>query len=305
MTGFRGFLVKKKKWIVILTVLLVLGGVALVAAKSKDKDKSDPKAENTPFRLGKVQAEDLQVSVREVGVVDPVTKVDVKSAVSGRVISLKVREGAIVKQGDVLAEIEPDVNQAQLLSDVQASVQGRRAEAPGRRARLHDAEGAVRTGPGRPRRVPLLPDQARPGRRGSPRCADALPDRRGPRHPDLRQRLLSERARRIADGGSRDQEGRRARRDCDLRRLLVQRRHGYLHGRRPEVAHHPRQLERGRHRQGPRRPACARHPRRLSAEDLHRQSHVRRSVGRARREDQGLQDRGHAGRAGRPRSAPA
>jgi RND family efflux transporter MFP subunit len=103
-------------------VLLVLGGVALVAAKSRDKDKSDPKAENTPFRLGKVQAEDLQVSVREVGVVDPVTKVDVKSAVSGRVISLKIREGAIVKQGDVLAEIEPDVNQAQLLSDVQASV---------------------------------------------------------------------------------------------------------------------------------------------------------------------------------------
>jgi RND family efflux transporter MFP subunit len=122
MTGFRGFLVKKKKWILILTVLLVVGGVALVAAKSRDKDKSDPKAENTPFRLGKVQAEDLQVSVREVGVVDPVTKVDVKSAVSGRVISLKIREGAIVKQGDVLAEIEPDVNQAQLLSDVQASV---------------------------------------------------------------------------------------------------------------------------------------------------------------------------------------
>src|SRR5262245_56522965 len=121
MTGFRGFLVKKKKWIVILTIILVVGGVALVAAKSRDKDK-DPKTENTPFRLGKVQAEDLQVSVREVGVVDPVTKVDVKSAVSGRVISLKVREGAVVKQNDVLAEIEPDVNQAQSLSDVQASV---------------------------------------------------------------------------------------------------------------------------------------------------------------------------------------
>jgi RND family efflux transporter MFP subunit len=111
--------VKKKKWIGILVVLLALGGVAFMKAKS---GKNDPKAENTPFRLGKVQAEDLQVSVREVGVVDPVTKVDVKSAVSGRVIALKVREGAVVKQGDVLAEIEPDVNQAQSLSDVQASV---------------------------------------------------------------------------------------------------------------------------------------------------------------------------------------
>jgi RND family efflux transporter MFP subunit len=120
--GLRGFLVKRKKWIAILTVVLVLAGAALVAAKGKDKDKSDPKADNTPFRLGKVQAEDLQVSVREVGVVDPVTKVDVKSAVSGRVIALKVREGAVVKSGDVLAEVEPDVNQAQSLSDVQASV---------------------------------------------------------------------------------------------------------------------------------------------------------------------------------------
>ena len=111
---------KRKKWIAILTVILALGGVALVAAKSKDK--GDPKAENSPFRLGKVQAEDLQVSVREVGVVDPVTKVEVKSVVSGRVLSLSVREGAVVKAGDVLATIEPDVNQAQSLSDVQASV---------------------------------------------------------------------------------------------------------------------------------------------------------------------------------------
>jgi RND family efflux transporter MFP subunit len=112
--------VRKKKWVAIFTVALVLAGVALVAAKSKDK--ADPKADSTPFRLGKVQAEDLQVSVREVGVVDPVTKVDVKSVVSGRVLTLKVREGAIVQRGDVLAEIEPDVNQAQSLSDVQASV---------------------------------------------------------------------------------------------------------------------------------------------------------------------------------------
>jgi RND family efflux transporter MFP subunit len=114
--------VKKKKWVVLLVLAAVVAGAAIIAAKGRDKkDIKDP-AENTPFRLGKVQAEDLQVSVREVGVVDPVTKVDVKSAVSGRVIALKIREGAVVRSGDVLAEIEPDVNQAQSLSDVQASV---------------------------------------------------------------------------------------------------------------------------------------------------------------------------------------
>ena len=105
----------KKRWIWGAVILVVAGG-AIVAARGRDKGKD--KAPPNPFRLGKVQEEPLQVSVREVGVVDPVTKVDVKSAVSGRVLALKVREGAMVKSGDVLAEVEPDVNQAQSLSDV-------------------------------------------------------------------------------------------------------------------------------------------------------------------------------------------
>jgi len=110
---------KKKRWIWVSVGALVVGA-ALVAARGRDK--ADPKEKASPFRLGKVQQENLQVSVREVGVVDPVTKVDVKSAVSGRVLSLKVREGAVVKTGELLAEIEPDVNQAQTLSDVQGGL---------------------------------------------------------------------------------------------------------------------------------------------------------------------------------------
>jgi len=113
---------KRKRWILIAAGVAVLGGAgAVFAARSREKPK-DAKENPLPFRLGKVSAEDLQVSVREVGVVEPETKVDVKSAVSGRVVSLKVREGAVVKVGDLLAEVEPDVNQAQSLSDVQASV---------------------------------------------------------------------------------------------------------------------------------------------------------------------------------------
>lgn len=111
----------QKRW-----VIVSVAGAALAAGMFftlKGSDGKGKKAEaSTPFRLGKVQAEDLQVSVREVGVVDPLTKVDVKSTVSGRIVSLRVREGARVKAGEVLAEVEPDVNQAQTLSDVQGSV---------------------------------------------------------------------------------------------------------------------------------------------------------------------------------------
>ena len=71
---------KKKRWLWVTLGAIVIGGVFVAA---RGREKTDPKAAASPFRLGKVQAEDLQVSVREVGVVDPVTKVDVKSAVSG------------------------------------------------------------------------------------------------------------------------------------------------------------------------------------------------------------------------------
>ncbi len=115
---------RKKWWIVGILAVLVVGGFVVARAKTQDKSKD----QEPPFRLGKAQAEDLQVSVHEVGVVDPEDKVDVKSAVSGRVLDLKVREGDVVRAGQVLAEVEPDVNQAQTLSDVQAGVSQARIE---------------------------------------------------------------------------------------------------------------------------------------------------------------------------------
>ncbi len=109
-----------KKWLVVGTAVVLLGGGGLVVAKATKK--GEPKVQESPFRLGKTQTEDLQVSVREVGVVDPEIKVDVKSPVSGRVLQIDTREGDVVTRGQVLAEVEPDVNQAQSLSDVKAAV---------------------------------------------------------------------------------------------------------------------------------------------------------------------------------------
>jgi HlyD family secretion protein len=111
---------KKYRWSLLGAAAVILAGGGFVFA-SRGKDSPNG-PDQLPFRLGKVQAEDLQVSVREVGVVEPETKVDVKSVVSGRVVALKVRDGAVVKAGDILAEVEPDVTQAQSLSDVRAGV---------------------------------------------------------------------------------------------------------------------------------------------------------------------------------------
>jgi RND family efflux transporter MFP subunit len=115
----KGYLMRNKKKVIAFSIVVLLAG-GFVVARATTKNK--PEEKESPFRLGKVQAEDLQVSVREVGVVDPEIKVDVKSAVSGRVLGIRVREGDVVKTGQVLAEVEPDVNQAQSLADVKGAV---------------------------------------------------------------------------------------------------------------------------------------------------------------------------------------
>ncbi|MEA2336598.1 MAG: HlyD family secretion protein, partial [Thermoanaerobaculia bacterium] len=45
-------------------------------------------------------------------------KVDVKSVVSGKVIAIIHRDGDYVHHGDILARVEPDLNQAQSLADI-------------------------------------------------------------------------------------------------------------------------------------------------------------------------------------------
>src|SRR5439155_1223622 len=70
-----------------------------------------------PVKVGKAEVADIQVKVTEVGNVQPEVKVDVKSAVSGKVVSIFHRDGDAVKRGDMLARVEPDLNQAQSLAE--------------------------------------------------------------------------------------------------------------------------------------------------------------------------------------------
>jgi len=96
---------------IVLAVLIV---VVFVAMKSRN---SGPKEVKLPVKVGKAELADVQVKVTEVGNVQPEVKVDVKSAVSGKVVAILHRDGDSVKAGDVLARVEPDLNQAQSLAE--------------------------------------------------------------------------------------------------------------------------------------------------------------------------------------------
>jgi HlyD family secretion protein len=107
---------KRKKKIAIFSGigLVIVFVVAFVAMKARANGNQQPKM---PVKVGKAEITDIQVKVTEVGNVQPEVKVDVKSAVSGKVVSIYHRDGDLVKRGDVLARVEPDLNQAQSLAD--------------------------------------------------------------------------------------------------------------------------------------------------------------------------------------------
>ena len=99
----------------------ILGLVAVVATAARPK--ADPAlAEKDKIKTARADVGDVQVRVTEVGSVEPQIKVDVKSVLSGKVVELLVREGDRVHRGQVLARVEPDVNQARDLSQVKNAV---------------------------------------------------------------------------------------------------------------------------------------------------------------------------------------
>jgi HlyD family secretion protein len=111
-------------WLVVSLVIAVgvTGGFLLYNRNTQARASRGFSSDEFDLRLGKSEVADIQVSVNEVGTIEPVVKVDVKSTLSGKVTDLLVREGEKVSRGQVLARVEPDVNQAQTLSQVRSGM---------------------------------------------------------------------------------------------------------------------------------------------------------------------------------------
>jgi HlyD family secretion protein len=138
---------RRRRWIWIAVLLLVSTAAVGIAVYSSTHSKpagTEITVDQLDLRIGRSAKGDVQVAVSEIGTVEPEVKVDVKSTLSGKVTELLVREGDTVRRGQVLARVEPDVNQAQTLSQVRSEMklaEIRAAEAEANLAtnqRLHD-----------------------------------------------------------------------------------------------------------------------------------------------------------------------
>ena len=91
---------KRTKWGVgggIVLVIVLIGGLS--AAKGRNKA--------TEVRMENVERRDLVASVTASGQVQPHTKVDLASDITGRIVRLAVKEGDQVTKGQFLLEIDP------------------------------------------------------------------------------------------------------------------------------------------------------------------------------------------------------
>ena len=116
-------------------VVLVAGVLVLAAATSGNKA--------TEVREEKVQKRDLVASVTASGQVEPKTKVDISSDVSGRIVKLAVKEGDMVKKGQFLLQIDPATYEA-LVQQQAALVASSRADLMRAKANLEQSQSALR-----------------------------------------------------------------------------------------------------------------------------------------------------------------
>jgi macrolide-specific efflux system membrane fusion protein len=104
---------KMKKLLLLFSVLIILGGAWGLWSYFGDSTDSETSSKQT---ITEVKLGNIQSVVTAQGTLEPKDYVDVGAQVSGEVIKLHVEIGAQVRAGDLIAEIDPDVYEAQVKS---------------------------------------------------------------------------------------------------------------------------------------------------------------------------------------------
>lgn len=116
----------------LLVLLIVLLAAAGYWGWNKFYAKKDPRE---IYQVAEVQRGDIQDLVTATGTVQPLEYVDVGAQVSGQLKKLHIEVGSVVKEGDLLAEIDPTV--------FRATVDARRAGLRNQQATMKERESAL------------------------------------------------------------------------------------------------------------------------------------------------------------------
>ncbi len=91
----------------VVVLLAILIATRMIAAHRRAEEAMQQKAAPIPVSAAAVRQGDLGVHLDALGVVTPLQTVTVRSRVDGELQELHFTEGQVVKQGDLLAVIDP------------------------------------------------------------------------------------------------------------------------------------------------------------------------------------------------------
>jgi HlyD family secretion protein len=129
---------KRAKWSVVGLVVAGVAGLGVtIAARRGDKP--------VEVRIEPVEARGLVASVTASGQVQPRSKVDVAADISGRIVRLAVKEGAMVSKGQFLLQIDPDQYEAAVQRTEAALASARAQEAQAKANLLQSQRGYERS----------------------------------------------------------------------------------------------------------------------------------------------------------------
>jgi multidrug efflux system membrane fusion protein len=105
-TGNRSFLHQRKVWVPLSLLAVLLCGLGLRAC-ARGGGKAAPQVRAVPVAVAVAKKAEMDVNYTGLGTVVTLDTVLVRTRVDGQVMKLGFREGQMVHQGDLLAEIDP------------------------------------------------------------------------------------------------------------------------------------------------------------------------------------------------------
>lgn len=109
-----------KKIVFIIIGVIVLAIILFSAFKGNKKGKGIDS--ETKLEIAVVKKDTITATLEEIGEIKPEKVIEVKSKVSGKISKMYVEEGDRIKEGDIIAEIEPDMNQARTISSIKSNL---------------------------------------------------------------------------------------------------------------------------------------------------------------------------------------
>jgi HlyD family secretion protein len=122
----------RKKWYWIAALVIIAGVIGFAVAQKK-------KTKPIPITTAKAARKSITQVVTATGKIQPEIEVKISPEVSGEIVEIPVKEGDIVRQGQMLLRIKPDTYRAQVESQ-EAALSGARAASVRDRAQLSKAE---------------------------------------------------------------------------------------------------------------------------------------------------------------------